>query len=462
MKRIKNIHFIGIGGIGMCGIAEVMLNQGYHVTGSDVTQGENIVRLTGLGARVDIGHSADNIGDADVVVISSAIDQENPELIQAHRLGIPVVPRAEMLSELMRKKNGIAISGTHGKTTTTSMIASMLDHAGMSPTYVIGGRLLKNDKNASLGDSDYFIAEADESDGSFLLFHPIISVVTNIDNDHLSVYHDSMDELVAAFKKFISDIPFYGCAVLCIEDKHIVDLLPEIHRRVITYGFGPEATVYCSEMKQTENGVEMHVVSDAYDVDAVINISQFGRHNVLNALACICIGLELDVEFENIGSSLSSFAGISRRFNTTEVQMSGKRQVTVIDDYGHHPTEMMNVVDTAKSVYAGRRILFVFEPHRYSRVKSLFDGFVEALFKADYQLLLPVYAASETETHGVSSLAICDSLRSLGATDAHTVTDKENLFSILDRIVKDQDVVLFMGAGSIGRVARDFIVEVAA
>ena len=462
MKRIRNIHFIGIGGIGMCGIAEVMLNQGYRVTGSDVAQGENVARLMELGAEIMIGHSADNVGDADVVVISSAINDENPELIHAHQLDIPVVPRAEMLSELMRKKNGIAISGTHGKTTTTSMIANMLDHAGMSPTYVIGGRLLKNDKNASLGESEYFIAEADESDGSFLLFHPMISVVTNIDNDHLSVYHDSMDELIAAFRQFISDIPFYGCAVLCVEDRHIVDLLPDVHRRVLTYGFGPDATVYCSEMTQTESGVDMHVVSEAYAIDANVRISQFGRHNALNALACICIGLELDIEFQQISSSLSSFAGISRRFNTTDIHMSEGRQVTVIDDYGHHPTEMMNVIDTAKSVYVGRRILFVFEPHRYSRVKSLFDGFVEALFKADYQLLLPIYAASETETHGVSSSVICDSLRSLGAADAHTVTDKDALFSVLQRIARDRDVVLFMGAGSVGRMARDFIDEVSA
>ena len=307
----------------MCGIAEVMLNQGYQVSGSDVASGDNVARLIELGAKVTIGHAADNIGNADVVVISSAIDKENPELLRAHEMGIPVVPRAEMLSELMRKKNGIAVSGTHGKTTTTSMIASMLDHAGMSPTYVIGGRLLKNDLNASLGESEYFIAEADESDGSFLLFHPTISIVTNIDNDHLSVYHGSMDELVAAFRQFISDIPFYGCAILCADDKYITELLPEIHRRVLTYGFDSSATVYCREMKQTESGVNMQVVSKLYGIDSAVTISQYGRHNVLNALACICVGLELNIDFQLIGSSLASFAGISRRFNTTSMKMSG-------------------------------------------------------------------------------------------------------------------------------------------
>ena len=457
MKRIRNIHFIGIGGIGMCGIAEVMLNQGYQVSGSDVASGDNVARLIELGAKVTIGHAADNIGNADVVVISSAIDKENPELLRAHEMGIPVVPRAEMLSELMRKKNGIAVSGTHGKTTTTSMIASMLDHAGMSPTYVIGGRLLKNDLNASLGESEYFIAEADESDGSFLLFHPTISIVTNIDNDHLSVYHGSMDELVAAFRQFISDIPFYGCAILCADDKYITELLPEIHRRVLTYGFDSSATVYCREMKQTESGVNMQVVSKLYGIDSAVTISQYGRHNVLNALACICVGLELNIDFQLIGSSLASFAGISRRFNTTSMKMSGGRKITVIDDYGHHPTEMANVIETIRSVFPGRRLVFVFEPHRYSRVRDLFDGFVETLFKADYQLVLPVYAASETETHGMSSSVICDSLRSLGAKDAHTVSDSEALFSVLEHVVEDGDVVLFMGAGNVGRIVRQFI-----
>lgn len=460
MKRMKNIHFIGIGGIGMCGIAEVMLNQGYQVSGSDVSENDNVIRLTQLGAAIKIGHSAENIEKADVVVVSSAIDEENPELVRAHKAGIPVVPRAEMLSELMRKKTGIAVSGTHGKTTTTSMISSMLDYAGMSPTYVIGGRLLSNDKNASLGDSEYFVAEADESDGSFLLFHPVISVVTNIDNDHLAVYHNRMEDLIAAFQQFISDIPFYGCAILCMEDQNIVDLLPKLHRRVLTYGFDSRATVYCKSMSQTEAGVEMHVISDAYNLDIHINIQLYGRYNVLNALASICVGLELDVDTELMRSSLSAFSGISRRFNTYDVDMSSGRAITVIDDYGHHPTEISSVLETILEVFNGRRILFVFEPHRYSRVKSLFDGFVESLLMADYQLVLPVYAASETDTLEVSSSGICDALRSLGAKDAHAVSDDKALFEILDRIVENNDVVLFMGAGSIGRIVKDFIARV--
>jgi len=460
MKRIRNIHFIGIGGIGMCGIAEVMLNQGYQVSGSDVAENDNVARLIQLGATIKIGHAADNIEQADVVVVSSAISEENPELVSAHKSGIPVVPRAEMLSELIRKKNGIAVSGTHGKTTTTSMVSSMLDHAGMSPTYVIGGRLLRNDKNASLGDSDYFVAEADESDGSFLLFHPVISVVTNIDNDHLAVYHDRMEDLIAAFQQFISDIPFYGCAILCIEDQNIVDLLPKLHRRVLTYGFDPSATVYCKSMTQSEAGVDMHVISDVYHLDVHINIQLYGRYNVLNALASICVGLELGVEIELIQSSLSSFTGISRRFNTYDVEMSGHRAITVIDDYGHHPTEITSVLETILEVFNGRRVIFVFEPHRYSRVKSLFDGFVESMLMADYQLVLPIYAASETETLGVSSSGICDALRSLGAKDAHAVSDIKSLFEILDRIVEGNDVVLFMGAGSVGRVVKEFIAEV--
>jgi len=459
MKRMRNIHFIGIGGIGMCGIAEVMLNQGYQVSGSDVAENDNVIRLTQLGAKIGIGHSAENIDRADVVVVSSAIDEENPELVRAHKAGIPVVPRAEMLSELMRKKNGIAVSGTHGKTTTTSMISSMLDYAGMSPTYVIGGRLLKNDKNASLGDSEYFVAEADESDGSFLLFHPVISVVTNIDNDHLAVYHNRMEDLIAAFQQFMSDIPFYGCAILCIEDQNIVDLLPKLHRRALTYGFDPTATVYCKSMSQTEAGADMHVISDAYHIDTHINIQLYGRYNVLNALASICVGLELGVDVDLIRSSLSSFAGISRRFNTYDVIMSGDRAITVIDDYGHHPTEITSVLETIIEVFNGRRILFVFEPHRYSRVKSLFDGFVESLLMADYQLVLPIYAASEVDTQEVSSSSMCDALRSLGAKDAHAVSDDKSLFEILNRISESNDVVLFMGAGSVGRVVKEFVAQ---
>ncbi|MCW8964632.1 MAG: UDP-N-acetylmuramate--L-alanine ligase [Gammaproteobacteria bacterium] len=460
MKRIRKIHFVGIGGIGMCGIAEVMLNQGYQVSGSDVSSGDNVTKLTELGAKINIGHSRDNIDDADVVVVSSAIDEENPEIVRAHELGIPVVPRAEMLSELMRKKNGIAISGTHGKTTTTSMIASMLDFADMSPTYVIGGRLLKNDKNASLGDSEYFIAEADESDGSFLLFHPVMSVVTNIDNDHLSVYRNSMDDLISAFQQFISDIPFYGCAVLCMEDRHIVEMLPRIHRRVLTYGFGPEATVFCKSVTPADAGMDMHVVSDVYNINDHFNIRLYGHHNVLNALASICVGLELGIDINIMKSALSAFSGISRRFNTYDIDMPGGRSVTVIDDYGHHPTEVTSVLDTIADVFSGRRIVFVFEPHRYSRVKSLFDGFVESLLKSDYQLVLPIYAASETDTLGVSSSGICDALRSLGAKDAHAVSDEGSLYAVLERVVENDDVLLFMGAGSIGRIVKTFLAEV--
>ena len=460
MKRLNNIHFVGIGGIGMCGIAEVMLNQGYRISGSDVAESDNVAKLRALGAEIAIGHAEDNVGGSDVIVVSSAIGDDNPEVVRAHALGIPVVPRAEMLSELMRRKSGIAVSGTHGKTTTTSMIASMLDHAGMSPTYVIGGRLLKNDKNASLGDSEYFVAEADESDGSFLYFHPIISVVTNIDNDHLAVYRNSMDELVDAFHKFVSDIPFYGCAVLCMDDEYIASMLPTIHRRVLTYGFHAEATVSCTACKPADGGLQIHVVSKEYDVDDVFTTRLYGKHNVQNALASICVGLELGVSLQKMKSALSSFTGISRRFNTYNVSMSSGRSVTVIDDYGHHPTEICSVLDTVADVYAGRRIVFVFEPHRYSRVKSLFDSFVESLLKSDYQLVLPVYAASETDTLDVSSSAICDALRSMGSTDAHAVSDEKSLFATLERVVEDNDVLLFMGAGSIGRIAKTFLAEV--
>lgn len=460
MKRIRKIHFVGIGGIGMCGIAEVMINQGYEVSGSDVAVSDNVKRLEELGSTVYIGHAADNVKNVDVLVTSSAIDRDNPEVKSAMDMGIPVVPRAEMLSELMRMKYGIAISGTHGKTSTTSMIASMLDSADMSPTYVIGGRLLHNDMNARLGTSEYFVAEADESDGSFLLFHPVISVVTNIDNDHLGVYQDDMNNLVSAFRQFISDIPFYGCAVLCNDDEYIQALLPDIHRRVVTYGFNEQALVRCVSMSQSISGVEMRVVSDTFDIDDIVNIKLYGRHNALNALASICVGIELGVEFQQIKNALAQFEGIARRFNVYPVALTNGRSVSVIDDYGHHPTEVANVLETAKNVFSGRRLLFIFEPHRYSRVKSLFDGFVEAMLKADYQLVLPIYAASETNTLGVSSAALCDSLRSMGAMNAHSVADTAALFEVLDRVVEDGDVILFMGAGSIGRLVKEYMSEV--
>ena len=457
MKRINNIHFVGIGGIGMCGIAEVMLNQGYNISGSDIAENDNVTKLRGLGANIVLSHTEGNVNNADVVVVSSAISSNNPEVRHAHELGIPVVPRAEMLSELMRKKTGIAISGTHGKTTTTSMIASMLDFAGLRPTYVIGGRLLKNDKNASLGDSEYFVAEADESDGSFLLFHPVISVVTNIDNDHLSVYKNNMDDLVAAFHQFVSDIPFYGCAVLCMDDDYIADMLPTIHRRVMTYGFNPMATVCCKEVSATNNGLQLHVVSSDHGMDEHFTTMLHGHHNVLNVLASICVGLELGIDAQEIKQGLSSFTGISRRFNTYDICLTDNRNVTVIDDYGHHPTEIQNVLDTVADVFRGRRVIFIFEPHRYSRVKSLFDSFVESMLGADYQIVLPIYAASESDTLGVSSSVICDALRSLGARDAHAVSDEDALYKVLDSVVEDSDVLLFMGAGSIGRTVKTFL-----
>lgn len=457
MERINNIHFIGVGGIGMSGIAEVMLNQGYRVTGSDISGGANSSRLIDMGANISIGHRKENLGEVDVVVVSSAIDNDNPEIIEAKKRGIPVIPRAEMLSELMRKKYGIAVSGTHGKTTTTSMIASMLDYAEVNPTYVIGGRLLQNDKNANLGDGKYFVVEADESDGSFLLFHPVIAVVTNIDNDHLGVYKNDMNNLVEAFGKFVADIPFYGVAIMCIEDEHISGMLEDVHRRVLTYGLCDKAMVYAENICQNQNGTSMRVISDKYSLDREVQIRLHGKHNALNALACICVGLELKIETEVIFNALERFEGISRRFNVYKVGLSGGRNVTAVDDYGHHPTEINSVLDSLSGIYPGKRIVFVFEPHRYSRVKGLFDAFVESLLKADYQIVLPVYAASESELQGASSADICTALRGMGAKNAHTISRTAAVTDVLDDIVEDDDIVLFMGAGSIGGIAQDFI-----
>jgi len=457
MRRINKIHFVGIGGVGMSGIAEVMLDQGYEVSGSDIVSSDNIRRLRNLGAHIYTDHLAKNIKDVDVLVVSSAINQDNPELKRAFSDGIPVVPRAEMLSELMRMKHGIAISGTHGKTTTTSMIASMLDQANLSPTYVIGGHLLRNDMNASLGSSEYFVAEADESDGSFLLFHPVLSVVTNIDNDHLDFYENDMNKLLEAFKQFITNIPFYGCTILCIDDEYIASLLSDIHRRVMTYGFHEQAMLRCVSVKQNQNGIAIHIKSQKFDLDDIINIRLFGRHNALNALASICVGIEIGLSIKQIKLALREFEGIARRFNVNSIVLSGNRSVLIIDDYGHHPTEIKNVLETVSEIFKNRRILFVFEPHRYSRVKLLFDSFIESMLAADYQFVLPIYAASERDNLGISSTILCDSLRSVGARNAHSVADVNTLFKMLNRIAENDDIILFMGAGNIGGIVKQYM-----
>ena len=459
MKQLNKIHFVGIGGIGMCGIAEVMLNQGYSVSGSDIAANDNISRLQAAGARIEIGHHENNIQAAEVLVTSSAIADDNPEVVQAIQQGIPVVPRAEMLSELMRTKLGIAISGTHGKTTTTSLVASVLDFAHRQPTYVIGGRLLHNDKTANLGRGECFVAEADESDGSFLSFHPMLSVVTNIDNDHLEVYKNDLTNLVDSFKRFISDIPFYGCAILCIDDLHIRQLIPDIHRRIMTYGFDHQAMLRCVSMQQDHLGLQMHVVSHAHDIDEYFSMRLYGRHNALNGLACIGVGIELGLSVEQIKLGLANFQGIARRFNSYLRCVDASRRITVIDDYGHHPTEIRNTIDTMIEVFGKRRIIFVFEPHRYTRVKALFDQFTEVLLKADYQIVLPIYVASETQSLGVSSSLLCDALRGLGAHHAYAVEDPKALFKVLEQIVRHDDMVLFMGAGDIGQIAQQYLQE---
>ncbi|TNF92309.1 MAG: UDP-N-acetylmuramate--L-alanine ligase [Gammaproteobacteria bacterium] len=459
MKKINRIHFIGIGGIGMSGIAEVMQNQGYDVSGSDQSSNDNVKQLREIGCDISIGHDEKNIKDADVVVVSSAINDQNPEIRAAKDKGVPIVPRAEMLSELMRFKNGIAVSGTHGKTTTTSMIAHMLDCANLSPTYVIGGRLRKNDKNAHLGDGEYFVVEADESDGSFLYFHPTISIVTNIDHDHLGVYENRFDNLVAAFKRFISDVPFYGCSVLCVEDETIRQLLPEIHRRVYTYGYDESATLSCGDIRQGNSGIEFSIKSEQFEINTILKLGVFGDYNALNALACICVGLELGIEKDVIFSSLQSFSGISRRFNIYTINLDEKRKITVIDDYGHHPTEMASVISSLRNLYPDRRIVFVFEPHRYSRVSALFDDFVETLSLADYRLILPVYPAGEEMISGASTADLCAALRDMGVNNTHGVHEVSSLFRVLDGMLENNDVLLMMGAGSAGSIAADFLSE---
>ena len=366
-----------------------------------------------------------------------------------------------MLNEITRMRYSIAVSGTHGKTTTTSIIANMLDETGLSPTYVIGGRLLHNNMNVSLGSSDYFIAEADESDGSFLLFHPVISVVTNIDNDHIDFYKNDMNLLIDSFKKFITDIPFYGCSILCIDNKYIANLLPHIHHRVITYGFHKKAILRCISMKHHFNGVEMYIESEQFGFEDTIKINLFGQHNVLNTLASICVGLELGLTITQMKKALKKFKGIARRFNVYPAILSDNRSVSIIDDYGHHPTEIKNVLKTISEVFKDRRVLFIFEPHRYSRVKLLFDDFIESMLKVDYQFILPIYSANEKNTLDISSATLCDALRGIGAKNVYSIADTDALFEVLDRVAKNDDVILFMGAGNIGKFIKQYVSKIA-
>ncbi len=457
MKRIRRVHFVGCGGSGMGGIAEVMVNLKYEVSGSDLSLNAVSQRLQSMGATIYQGHDAKYVKGCDVVVASTAIKPSNPELVAARELRIPVVPRAEMLAELMRFQFGIAISGTHGKTTTTSLVASVLAEAGLDPTFVIGGRLNSTASNARLGKSEYLVAEADESDASFLYLQPVFAVVTNIDADHLGTYDGDFEKLRQTFMEFLHHLPFYGLAVMCVDDPEVRRLLPEVTRPIRTYGFSEDAEVRASHLvtRGTVSHFDLHLPGSDSAIPMSVNLP--GEHNVQNALAAIAVAHELGVGDEDIARALNQFQGIGRRFQLYGDCRLGKRDkevsVTLVDDYGHHPTEVGATLAAARQVWPGRRLVVAFQPHRYSRTRDLFEDFVRELSACDCLLLCEVFAAGETPIAGADGRALARAIRSRGHVEPVFVDPVDDLPLILSDVLEDGDVLMTLGAGSIGGIA---------
>ncbi len=455
MGSIHHIHMVGIGGVGMGGIAEVLLNLGYRLSGSDLR--ENVVtrRLAKQGATIHIGHVEANVSCSDVVVISSAVSDDNPEVVAARKNRIPVVPRAEMLAELMRFRHGIAVAGTHGKTTTTSLIASLLAEGGLDPTFVIGGKLNSTGTNARLGESHYLVAEADESDASFLCLQPLTTVVTNIDADHMATYGGDFERLKQTFVEFLHHLPFYGVAVLCIDDPVVREILVQIPRRVITYGIDSvDADYRASAVSQ--NGVTtrftLHGPNGAPPVSVSLPIP--GHHNVLNALAAIVVACELKVEPSAIQDGLAKFEGIGRRFQILGEVESQRGKVLLVDDYGHHPREVEATLKAARAAWPERRLVVAFQPHRYSRTRDLFEDFTEVFKLADQLLVLEVFSAGEEPISGADSRTLCRAIRARGQVDPIFVSAPDELANALSGVIQDGDVVITLGAGSIGQASH--------
>jgi UDP-N-acetylmuramate--alanine ligase len=455
MRRIDTIHFVGIGGSGMGGIAEVLLNLGYRVQGSDLKPNAVTARLAGLGARIAIGHAAGNVDGADVVVVSSAVSTANPEVAQALAQRIPVVPRAEMLGELMRFRASIAVAGTHGKTTTTSLVASVLAEGGEDPTFVIGGRLKSAGTNARLGEGRYLVAEADESDASFLHLQPLIAVVTNIDNDHLGTHEGDFNRLRQSFVDFLHNLPFYGLAVLCADDAEVRGILPRVGRPVITYGIEEGADVRACSVQRRGMHTAFEVLRPGRDRALPIDLNLPGRHNVQNALAAIAVASELGVDDAAIQRALGKFQGVDRRLQHLGRVRAGDGSALLIDDYGHHPTEIRATLDAVRQAYPSQRIVLAFQPHRYTRTRDLLDDFAGVLSAADVLLVTEVYAAGEAAIPGADGRAICRAVRSRGQIEPVFVARVEELAESLRGLLRADDVVLAMGAGNISAVAHE-------
>jgi UDP-N-acetylmuramate--alanine ligase len=460
MRRIHTIHLVGIGGSGMSGIAEVLLNLGYRVQGSDLKASAVTLRLAQLGARVAIGHSAVNVEGADVVVISSAVSPQNPEVMAALAARVPVVQRAEMLGELMRFRYSIAVAGTHGKTTTTSLVASILAEGGADPTFVIGGRLKSADSNARLGSGRYLVAEADESDASFTHLQPLIAIVTNIDNDHLATHDGDFERLKSSFVEFLHNLPFYGLAILCLDDATLAGVMPRVGRPIMTYGLSSAADVRAVNVRRNGLQTQFDVVRSGTAARSgagatlPVTLNLPGTHNVSNALAAIAVATELGIEDAAIARALAAFQGIDRRLQHVGDVTLGTGSVTIVDDYGHHPTEIAASLEALRHGYPGRRLVLAFQPHRYTRTRDLIDDFGRVLSQADVLLVTEVYSAGEAPISGADGRAICRAVRSRGQVEPVFVENVEQLGQALQDVVRGGDVVVTMGAGNINTVSH--------
>lgn len=460
-RAFRRVHFVGIGGVGMSGIAEVLCTLGYEVTGSDLNRSRATGRLIAAGVNVYFQHDAAQVEGVDVVVVSSAVRADNPEVQAAREQRIPVVPRAEMLAELMRFRRGIAVAGTHGKTTTTSLIASVLSEGGLDPTFVIGGQLLSAGANAGLGRGDWLVAEADESDGSFLRLTPLIAVVTNIDVDHLESYEGDFTKMRAAFGEFLHRLPFYGIAVLCADDPNVRELIDQVQRHMLTYGFSDDAEVRALNVVQ-------HGARTSFDLclpglaPHAVSLNLPGRHNVQNALAAAAIGWQLGVDAEAIARALDTFQGIGRRFNLLgELQFDNGAAVLVVDDYGHHPSELAAIFSAARAGWPERRLVVAFQPHRYSRTRDLLDDFAAVLSETDVLLLTEVYPAGEEPIPGADARSLARVIRARGRIDPVLVSHPKELLAALEDVAKEGDLVIFAGAGDIGHAAQDIAIRIA-
>jgi UDP-N-acetylmuramate--alanine ligase len=452
-RRFQHIHFVGIGGIGMSGIAEVLANLGFRVSGSDQKKSDVTAHLEELGVEVTEGHATENVGDAHVVVRSTAVRDDNPEIIEARRRSIPVIPRAEMLAELMRMKpHTVAVAGSHGKTTTTSMVATVLGTAELDPTFVVGGIVRSYRANARLGRSDLMVVEADESDRSFLMLTPTIAVVTNIDREHMDYYHD-MEDVRRCFSDFVNKVPFYGAAVLCLDDPHVQAVIPKVERRRVTYGMSAQADISAHEINFDHSFGSTFSVWRGIDVLGEVTLRVPGKHNVYNSLAAIAVGLELDVPFEKIAQALGEFSGADRRF-----QFKGEEGgVTVVDDYGHHPTEIKATLSAARIGAPHRRIVVLFQPHRYTRTNDLMDEFASAFNNADVLLVTDIYAASEVPIEGVNAEVLTGRIKSYGHKDAEYIGALDHAAEMLRNVVREGDLVITLGAGSVHRAGDQLL-----